>query len=42
MYVSNKEDFFKFLDSLYLDANIKMERKYQNFLLHSRPESKVA
>ena len=42
IYVSNKEDFFKFLDSLYLDANIKMERKYQNFLLHSRPESKVA
>lgn len=42
MHISNKEDYFKFLDQLYQDANIMMERKYQNFLLHGRPESKVA
>ena len=42
MYVSNKRDFFKFLGQLYFDANIKMERKYQNYLSYGRPETKVA
>lgn len=42
MHVSNKKDFFKFLDQLYHNANIMMERKYQNYLSYGRPESKVA
>ena len=37
--ITNKKDFFAFLDIIYKDATIYMDRKYQNYLLHGRPES---
>lgn len=30
--ISGKENFYKYLDNLYCDANLKMERKYRRYL----------
>ena len=40
--ITNKKDFFQFLNMIYQDATIYMDRKFQNYKLHCRPESTTA
>ena len=37
--INNKYDYLKFFNTLYDNHSICMDRKYQIFLMHSRPES---
>lgn len=40
--ITNKKDFFQFLNVIYQDATIYMDRKYESYKLHCRPESTTA
>lgn len=40
--ITNKKDFFQFLNIIYRDATIYMDRKYENYKLHCRPEPTTA
>ena len=40
--IQNKKDFFKYLDIIYKDAHIYMDRKYNNYLLHLPFRDKLA
>lgn len=39
MRIMNKADFFAFFDAIYEDQTICLQRKYDNYLKHSRPAS---
>lgn len=41
--IMNKKDFFRFLEVLYENSTIHMERKYNRYLMHltSRPETNL-